>query len=256
MTYPGLVQGRFTIPASTTISVTTNGGGPTSVTITAGDYYAYEFADTLESILDTQRPVTGGNWSVSISATTGLYTIAVDVGTFSITWTSTTFRDLLGYSSTITTQTSVTAGSVARGIWIPDCPFNVDGDLTRAPLATDHRATEGPTGVTFALVGNTKYRYRNLRWSHVAQTNVWGTYGTWEQFLKDVHLGQGHSYFVPSSKIKVHYGSDVTATRLGGTTGNYGWYMKGISSIEPVKVNENWGGLWRVAIPEIVSDGS
>jgi hypothetical protein len=251
MTYPGFLEGRFTIPSGVTLTATTNAGGPTAVPITAGSYYASTFAAQLQTDLIAARSVTAGTWSVTFSATTGLFAIAVTNGAYSITWTTAALGTLLGFS-TITTQTSVT-GSAPAGVFLPDCPIALDGDLDYAPLLTDHRGTTGPTGVTFAVVGNTHYRYRNVRWSHVARSKVWGSSGTWEQFLKDVHLGQGHAYFVPSSKIRVYYNA---TSKLGGTTGTFGWYIAGIGSIEPPKVSEQWGGLWRLVIPELVSDGT
>lgn len=266
MAFAGFIDAQFTIPSGVTISVTTNSGGPTSVTITAGSYYAYSFPSTLASILTAARPVTGGAWSVSLDATTGKYTIAVTAGTYSITWTSTTFRDLIGYNATITTQTSVTAAAVARGFFAPDHPVAVDGDLYYAHRPTDQRQSESPGGFVLGLVGNSKYRYRNVRYSHVDRARVFGysssgqtaSGGTWQQFLYDAHLGLGHLYFTPSSRVRIRWGSTPATDILGATDPgtSTGWFMKGINEFAPRKVGEQWTGLWTIEIPELVTDGS
>lgn len=263
MTYAGFMDAQFTIPAGETISVTTN-GGTTAVAITAGSYFTYAYAATLQALLTAQRPVTAGAWTVTLDATTGKYTIAVTAGTFSITWTSTAFRDLLGYTATITTQTSVTATKAARGIFVPDCPVWMDGDLDYPELLTDLRATEGPTGLSFGIVSNAKYRLRGLRYSMVAHANVFGftTSGsstpTWQQFLFDVHLKQGHSYFEPLSRVRINFGPSLTddwvAYDYFGSSA-VGWFMKGIASFSPRRADSKWKGFWVLEIPELVSEG-
>lgn len=266
MTFAGFLEGKFTIPASTAIAVTTNGGGPTTVTITAGSYFPTLFASQLQTDLTTQRPVSGGAWTVLVSETTGKITIGVTVGTFSITWTSTNMRSLLGYNGNISGASSSTASFAMRGYFAPDCPLNLDGDLSYPDLLTDLRQTEGPTGLVFGFVGNTKYRFRNLRYALVPRSRIFGfsadglSTPTWEQFLKDVHLGQGHSFFTPSSKIRVCHDGDVDEGWLGWesfASASVGWYMKGITAFSPRKVDsQGWTGLWAIEIPELVSDGT
>lgn len=257
MTIAGYALGRLAMPASISISATNGGGGPTTVNFTAGNYYPDTLCAHLQTELNSQRAGSGGaTWAVSLSTTTGLVTISMSSGTFSITWTSTALRDALGFAANITTQTSVTAPAAARGIFVPDCPLALDSDPRMAPMITDHRQTQSPTGFVLGLVGNIHYRLRNIRWSHVTRTRTWNTSATdpsWERFVKDVQIGQGHSWFTPSSRVRI---IDQSGSELASDAGTFTWQMKGVSSVEPRKVTENWTGMWRIEIPELVSDGT
>lgn len=257
--YAGHVEGRFTIPAGITIAATTNAGGPTAVPITAGDYYLDEFITQFDADLESARTVTAGNWTVTRSSgagASGLVTIAVTAGTYSITWTSTLLRDLLGFSGNITTQTTFTGTSMPRGLWLPDCPVTCDGRIAAAPLVTDLRQSETPTGRVYGHVGNSKYQHRNVMWSHCPTSRVWDadeTYGeSLETFLTNVQWGAGHSWFSPSSKVRItaHTGSLIGAAYVTG------WYLKGATSMESVvsRVTDGWDGLFAARFESIVTD--
>ena len=70
MTFDGRIEAQFTVPASTTIEVTNNGGGPTTVTIAAGTYFMTTFVAYLQTALTAQRAprrhdggqATGSHW--------------------------------------------------------------------------------------------------------------------------------------------------------------------------------------------------
>lgn len=263
----GYMASIFTVPASTTISVTTNAGGPTTVTIAAGTYRTGDFFGTLSSSLIAQRSVSGGTWDVSFSSggsvgDTGLVTIGVTNGTFSITWTSTDLRDLLGFASDISSQTSVTGTKQHRGHWLPDCPLYLDsGDYQSAPRVTDLRQSATPTGLVYGHIGNVSYKHSGLRYSHVATDRIWTAqetaYGgvanqSLERFLLDTQWAQGHAWFSPSSRVMTvaHSGSP-----LGGSV--LYWSLVGVGSMEDVvKRIDEWDGRWSASFPQLSSDGS
>jgi hypothetical protein len=111
-TFGGSIEAELTVPASVTVSATSNAGGPTVVAITPGTYASLTaLMDTITSDLNTQRPVTGGSWVVrnATGASSGFYRaggsvtlqIGVSAGTCSLTWTSTDLRDLVWFTSNI-----------------------------------------------------------------------------------------------------------------------------------------------------------
>jgi hypothetical protein len=159
---------------------------------------------------------------------------------------------------------SQTGTECAEGVFFPDCPLNVDGDPTQAPRVTDLRQSEGPTGIVLGLAGNSKYRFRNLRYEMVPRAQVWetaATYanGSWEHFLKTTQFGMGHSWFTPSSRCQFYWESAGSTVLLGSSlnsgSGAAGWFMKGITSCEPPLAQPPWTGYFNITIPEIVSDG-
>ena len=262
MTYAGRIEARFTIPTGgAAMSVTTNAGGPTTVTVAAGSYYISEFMSTLQAALIAQRTVTAGTWVCSISMTatgTGRVTIQATNGTWSLSWTNTTLRDLLGFTGDLVAVSGAQTGTYqARGLWRPDCPMNIDGDPRMAPKIYDTIAMAGPTGDIVAHTSNVKRRHRGLRWTAVPiaryrEASADTVNASWETFLDDTQHGQGSiSWFTPCSKIHI-YTHDLT--QIGEDFGVTGWYMSPPPQVDDAKqVADGWTGLWRIDIAEITT---
>lgn len=168
---------------------------------------------------------------------------------------------LSNFASSLKSQTGT---QQAKGVVFLDCPLTMDGDPSQAPRATDLRQSEGPTGVVLGLAGNVKYRQRNLAWSAVPRDRVWESAATydnasWEQFLVDTQYGLGHAWFTPSSRVQIYWSDAGVDSLVGGDAndgaGLSGWFIKGLTSVEPRMTSPPWTGLWRIEIPEIVSDG-
>lgn len=264
-TFAGYVSAGFTLPNSITISVTTNSGGPTAVAITPEYYESIDgFLTEFVFQLNAQRPVTAGTWTVTNTlANAGappLITIAVTAGTFSITWTSTVLRDLLGFAANISAQTSATGTTAVRGVWQPDCPLTTMKRHRSAPLKTDMRQSRAPTGTVYANVGNERYQHDDVRWSHVPSHKAWRidetvTNESLQQWLDDTQWGRGHAWFAVSSKCRViaHDGNLV-----GGGDSINNWWPTGITSVGDIvtdRVAEGWDGYWSVRFPALESDG-
>lgn len=262
-TYEGGIAAELTVPSGITIEATVNAGTFT-VTLTAGTYRTiFALKSQLQSDLNTQADVTSGIWAIGVDGTatgsTGQTTIAVTNGTFSITWTSTALRDLLGFTANVTTQTSATGVEHARGLWLPDCPLYLDsGDYKSAPRQTDLRQSVTPTGRAFGDVGNVRYRHRGLRYSHVATNKVWEAQAllgneSLERFALDTQWGQGHTWFAPSSRVVIYGPGNNT---VGGSIAE-SWSLANAGDMESiVKRIDEWDGRWRCEFSEITSDGS
>lgn len=267
---PGRVEARITAPAGVTVSATNSGGGPTSVTIPAGSYYLTAAGGisgllaAFQSALNTTRAPSTGSWAVSLDTTTGLVSISC-TGTWSLSWTSTTLRDLLGFTANISgVATTQTGTKQARGLWLPGCVLNVaDSDPRQAPIKTDLRSTMSPTGSVLGLWGNQMFRHATVSWPVVNISQVWEQNATtanasWQQFFTDTQLATGGlGWFSVLSPIQIY---DHTNT-LVGTYGNSGaglsgWQIVSLSDINPKRYDPNgWVGLWRLELPSLVSAG-
>lgn len=266
MSFAGRLEALITIPTGGAVVAATNGvGGPTNVTIPAGTYY-YTSAGGISSIitelqtqLNASRP---DGWTVTHSLTgtssTGLVTINCTSTPWSISWTSTALRDLLGFNSNITAVSAAVNGTLqARGLWFPRCPLALDGDPGMAPKYSDLRTVDTPRGDIIGHVGNIARRHKRLRWSHVPrdryrEASATYDYGSWEAFVDDTQHGQGHSYFTPATKVQIY---DHNAQRVGTDASVTGWYMRGVEALDSRMSVENFTGYFSVEIPEISTSG-
>lgn len=266
----GRLEAFITVPSGVEVAATNNGGGPTTVTITAGTYTPTSLCAHVQTRLTAARSPVAGAWSVSLStgaSGTGLVAIAMSAGTFSITWTSTLLRDALGFTATITTQTSVTGTLQARGLWLPKCPLDLEGDPDAAPKATDLRTTISPTGVVLGLKGTSLYRHRSIRWSHVLRRYVIKAAESTaneslEQWLDDTQFGDGHEWFGVAAPFLAYYDSAGTDRAVGyalnaGAGPTAGWSLTGVNGIDgcATRKAEGWTGVWSVVFPQIVTAG-
>jgi len=231
----------------------------------AGSGVATGLSANLSTALAAFANAINSAWTVSMSASTGLVSIGwtgYATPTWSLSWTSTALRDVLGFTANISGVTSTQVGTQqARGVWFPECPLDLDGDPDRAPLVSDARQSLSPTGQSITLVGNTFRRHSNIVWSHVPIAQVWdaeATYenGSWEEFLIETQFGLNSSWFSPGSPIQIWYSNAGTDTLLGADATITGWSIVGLNSIEPTKSAPGWTGLWRIEIPQIVAVGS
>lgn len=259
MSVAGYVAAQITVPDDVEIDVTTNAGGPTTVTITAGDYD--DIADLVAQIqvdLIAQRSVTAGTWQVSWSSTTGMVTIAVTNGTYSITFTSTQLRDLLGFTGNIAAQATSTGAAQARSVWMPGCTIFMATRYLAAPPVTDLLETQAPDGFCIGHVGNYFYRHKNVQWTHVPMARVHladevVVNESLERFMRDTQWQLGHAWFTAKTKVAIiiHNGGEV------GNGAVAGWYINGCRAIDEMvaRRGEAWDGVWTVTFPELVSNG-
>jgi len=269
VTFAGRLEALIVIPSSLAISAQNSVGGPTVVTVTAGSYYWTsnlfygDLATQLQTDLNAQRP---SGWTVTFDATTRLVTINCTNTPWSITWTSVPFRNLLGFAANISSVSVAQTGTKqVRGLWAPNCPLDLEGDPRMAPIVTDLRAMRSPRGQVVSLVGNRYYRHRGLVWSAVPVDRYRAVAAvlngeTWEHFLHDTQIHQQldsssiqvASLFTPGSRVQIF---DHTGGIVGDDFGLSGWFLQGLAELDCKKTTPGWSGLWRVEIPEIVSDG-
>jgi len=260
------LEAFFTVPAATTVSATNSGGGPTSVSLTAGDYTPTLFVAHLVARLNAVR--TPANWSGSLSSTTGRVTLNC-TGTWGLEFTAAMVGTVIGFASNIGSGAVAVAGTQnARGLWLPDCTLTMQGDPISAPEVTDTRTVETPQGGTVTLGGTCKYVHRGLRWSHVARDRVMfgaetTVYASLQSWLRDTQWGRGHAWFTPGSKFQPYWSNGATHAIVGsdlnaGAGATYGWSCApAISSLEQVtkRADESWIGMLSVEFSRITSEG-
>lgn len=266
MTFDGRIEAQIVVPSGQFVTVTTNAGGPIAVTIIAGGYYPTAFCAHLSAQMSSQAPVTGGTWSVTLDAATGRVTIAVSAGTctFAAPFGMATdpLSDLLGFASAISGVASAVGASQMRGLWIPDRPIVVaDSDPRMAPVYTDLRQTRSPHGKVIGIGGGNAYHsHRRVFWEHVEKARVWEysvslARASWETFVADTQLGRGHTWFRPTSPVQIYDTGNVkVGIAANAGAGVSGWYMEGVTSVDPKRSIDHWTGAYTIEIPRLVAE--
>lgn len=264
MTFDGRVEAVINVPAGVVATVTNNGGGPTSVPITAGSYYISTLMTQLAADFTAGRAPSLGAWSFALStgpSGTGQVTIAMSSGNFAITWTNTLLRDLLGFAGDIASTASSTGTAQARGLWIPDCPLTATGDPKRAPMASDMRSVVSPKGDVYTLVGNTYLQHTQLTWSMVAINRVWAAEASlanaaYETFFKDALLGVGvgaGAWFTPGSGLKIY---DQRGLAVGADANVSAWQAVTPPGLDTLTMSQQqFTGFWKITWPTLTSSG-
>ena len=213
----GRVEARITIPTGGwSVSVTITAIGTFAVTIAAGNYFPTDLLTTFKTQLDA---ATGADGVFTVSSSwgetgTGLVTISHTIQTFTLTWTSTDLRDVLGFTGTLTPAATSFAGTLhARGVWLPDCEQDVDRGTDGGVYETDRGVMVSPLGDVSALVYNVRQRHDGFTWAHITHPRAQITYEvttgeSFEQWWRDTH-GALRSYFESVPQLRIYFSADA-----------------------------------------------
>lgn len=166
---PPKLETIFSFDSAQSVSVD-EGGGAVAVTIaSASTDYTLSTAGAATALLTaigsalTANGSLAGTYTCTLSATTGKVTISATgiggAGNFSIAWTSTTIRNVLGFTGTISGASSYTSTEHAEYLWLP-------GVGRAAPMAPDAYqgrpvvdvvTTLSPDGHVTVIEGDTRY---------------------------------------------------------------------------------------------------
>jgi hypothetical protein len=244
----GRLEAKVKFATAHTVSATNSVGGPSTVTIAAGSYYPTDLLTEFATQLNASR---ASGWTVSGAFTeggTGLVTIHCTNVNWSITWTSTTLRDLLGFTGNISAVSVAQTGTNAmKGVWLPDCPISIEDDATVGAYLSDLRQSISPTGSVLSLVGNTYRRHRNVSWSHVSKARARATATTtmaYEAWFYDTQMG-GNASFAAGSRVAL-YVDATTPTLLGY------YQLADVNTTDMDQSVQGWAGRWKVSLPTLI----
>ena len=277
MTYDGRWEAYFTVPTGgAAMSVTNGAGGPTVVTVPAGTYLPSSLVAAVVAQLIATRPPSTGAWTGTLSTgPTGTGRVTLNCtqssGTWSIAWTSTVLRNVLGFAADIVAVAVAQTGTrVMRGLWLPDAVLSLDGDPRTAPQPSDFRATQSPTGRTYAVVGNSLFLHTNAMYPYVPKARAWesaavaaGIPGaSWETFVGDYQLGRGPiPWFTVGGGVQIydHNGALLGQDANAGTGLTTGWNTPAVTgndskTLKPAGGSSPWTGLFALTIGNLTSE--
>lgn len=222
--------------------------GTFTMTIPAGDYY---FSELIEELEDQLNAGPGSTWDVSIlqgepgSGPDDRVRIIYVTHAYTITWTDTDLRDVLGHSGNIDNASGAFAPLAPIGVWRPDCPkWTPYGDAVYDTIS-DLAQAIGPSGGVKTLVSNSFEALEGVSWSHVSNAKAIGTStaGSWQHFWRVAMLG-AVSYIKPGDTIALFWDADSSAFD------EVQLVVPNTSQVQPA-IN-GWTGLYGVTLPMIV----
>ena len=251
----GKIERQVTVATGT--GTVNDGGGADAFTVTPANYYmstTTSLLSTLEAALET---ASGGGFTVTGSfgeGGTGKVTIAINSGSFTLTWTDTDLRDALGFTGNLTpSAASFTSTNASPAVFLPDCPIitpfgSADNGLEEADAAF----SESPTGLVYAVYAQRK-RVLWAQWdalSH-AKSRIAGettTNTSWEAYWrKSVVAEGGFAGGKVGGPMRLHWDADSTATYVTVK-------LVGDALRRPAmeQVQDGWTGLWTLRLDRLV----
>lgn len=233
-------EGRWTVPADThgmTIDAT-------SKYVAAGDYYWGSGCDggsSLASAIATAISLVVGSTTCTVDDSTGLLTIHFGSGNHTITWLSTTLRNMCGFASNCTPADHTFTGTKqVQRLWLPNLPAaDYEGAIgSMGKRIYDRRITPCRNGAQWSRLGSDWYE-RNYSYRAIAVEKIWeGSESvvneSFESFLEDCFLSNPARHYTDRT--------DDTSYLVNGSTareyvlGEFGEYNPRRTS----KVDDLW----------------
>jgi hypothetical protein len=251
----GKIERRITVATGT--GTVNDGGGADAFTVAPGSYYmstTTSLISTLETALET---ASGVGFTVTGSfgeSGTGKTTIAINSGTFTLSWTDTDLRDALGFTGNLTpAAASFTSTNASSAVWLAPCPCNSPfGAGDNGWEEADVSISESPAGNVYAVYGQRK-RACWFQWEAVshARARIAGesvVNESFQKFFRDSLLAEaGFSGGVVAGPVRIHWDADstsqyVTCKLSGGT----------LRRIQMEMLADRWVGLWDLKLERVV----
>ena len=247
----GRLEGTFTLSGSDTITFDDSVAAAQVVTPPAGDYTITSLVAYLVATV-----VGGGHWSITFSggeSGTGKITIDTSDRPFTVTWSSSTMRDLMGFAANISAVSAAQIGTKqCRGVWLPDVEKwtpHGDDDGNGSAFVRNVAGTSmmNGTGAMKTIIDSSWYTY-TVRWQGVSRARakligVSTTYESFERFWGDTQLSDV-SLFSAGSPIRIYWDADAaTYTTVK---------VAAFDRFDPVRMVENWVGRYTIELPQVV----
>jgi hypothetical protein len=220
------------------------------ITLPIGNYFLTSVGDggatrsllaELKNQLDTGP---GGVWTLTLDDTTdtalGKVTIARN-SNYTATWTSTSIRDLLGFTGDLSTAgtASFTGANQAKALWLPNCGRSgiLSPQASTGAVASDYTASVSPGGTVYAIAYSTR-GFDTMEHRTVVGSKAWTSLEVTvnEAFETFYRYVIAHGY-----RLRFHKDRSDDATYRTWNVANGGSY-------NPVPVREDWAdsakSLW------------
>jgi len=217
-----------------------------TVTIPAGTYY-HSTGTTLASELKSQMDATSARtYTVSFDSSTGKYSIAVSSSTFSITWTDTELRNVLGWTGMASGSSTPDESDVqAEGIWLPKTPVETPYGLESGGIpVSSANVSMSPGGAFYSYHGPKHYR---SEYTYVAVTGPRALTSkeetanqSFETFWTDAIRGEAPWCDVPGASLRFHPSASDDSTY-------FTWNILDQKEPSLVRATEGYDGLWQVS---------
>lgn len=155
--------------------------------IAAGSYYLYDATDARSLLAAFEDAMTSaGESTVSAIINQGGYITISAAATFTVTWTNTTLRDMLGFTGNLSGASSYTATRWSTLFWSPTYRFQtITPDNVEFNRVPDTQINMSRTGKTVSGVSNHEMEVQQFKASAVPISRVWtsnaygGEYRVW-----------------------------------------------------------------------------
>jgi len=234
----GKLEGEIVISTATVIGTFAG----VSITMPVGNYFLNSIGNggatrtfllELKYQLDTNAT---GTWTVTCDddtdAGTGKITIARN-SVFTMTWTSSTLRDLLGFTTGATTVTTMTGDYAAQYLFMPDCgrsgvlaPESSDG-----AIEADHTISIAPDGTCYSLAYSQRY-FDTLEFAMLSGQKTWTTHAV---YTNDAYQKFYEQVIGRAKRVRYYPDRSVDSTYRT-------WYVEDAGHFDPKQVSANWVG--------------
>ena len=222
-----------------------------AITMPVGNYFLNSIGDggaTRTFLLEFKNQLdtaTGRTWTITVDDGTdtslGKVTISCSGAATTATWTSTTIRDLLGFTANLGSGTTWTGDNHAKYLFLPNCGRSgvLSPQASDGAIEADHTLSISPEGTTYGLAYSKRYRdtleLRTLKGSKVWNSLDVTTNEAFEQFYTNVI----------SLALRVRFHADRSVDATFRT-----WVVEDAGHFDPMPVREDWtdsaSSLWAI----------
>ncbi len=252
----GKLEGRITIPSGglAAMKCTDDLGGPTQVTITAGDYYwssPDSGANTLiEQIAADINAVMGKAWVLIPSVSeggTGRINIGIVGALGEVTWDVVAFRNLLGFDADLSGATAYDSPGQSLGLWLPDGPPTTPFALEDGWDESDSSYLESTAGHVSGLHYQRK-TVNELAWAGLSAKKT--------RIYDEVLLGQSFQRFyrdVIRSENTYCFGTPIRWYKDADTSAEYVTIrVSGLKEFKPEPMRSPSRVRWQLSMGRVV----
>lgn len=214
------------------------------ITIPAGRYFLNSIGSggaTRTLLLEIKNQLDtgpGGTWTVTVDDTTDSATGKVTIArssNYTATWTSTTLRDALGFTTNLSTAgtSSFTGTNAAKYLFLPNVGRSgiLSPESSTGAIETDHTIAIAPDGTLYALAYSSR-TYDSLEFRLLKGSKTWSTFAT----ITNEALQQFYSDVIARA-LRVRFYAD----RSDDTTFRT-WRVEDAGHFDPRPVREDWVG--------------